>query len=203
VTAPDFPLPRDPFSVDHLARWPMGAERVELYDGELVWVGDFDERDAVVARRAFPGHRVRVELGVGLIVGSMAADHEEPRQWVDADGTEWDAFGGMVLRRNPGERHWTLEPWTENARRRNREQLAAYRAEEWDAIVAEYNADPRDVLAAWHYLREHPIFWSWEPRSWRWPRKCAPSTGTTGHEWPIRRSERSESSGPAAWAVFM
>jgi hypothetical protein len=53
MTAPELRLPRDPFTVDHLARWPMGAERVELDDGQLVRTGDFDERDAVVARRTF------------------------------------------------------------------------------------------------------------------------------------------------------
>jgi hypothetical protein len=31
----------------------MGAECVELDDAELVRTGDFDERDAVVARRTF------------------------------------------------------------------------------------------------------------------------------------------------------
>ena len=40
-------------------------------------------------------------------------------------------------------------------------QLAAYRAEEWGAMVAEYSAASRDVLAAWRYLQAHPIFWSW------------------------------------------
>jgi hypothetical protein len=34
--------------------WPIGAERIELDDGEFVRAGDFDERDAVVARRTFP-----------------------------------------------------------------------------------------------------------------------------------------------------
>jgi hypothetical protein len=39
--------------VDHPARWPIGTNRVELDDGELVRTGDFDEGDAVVARQSF------------------------------------------------------------------------------------------------------------------------------------------------------
>ena len=44
----------------------MGAERTELLDGELYWLGEFDERDLMTARRAMPGKRIRIEPGVGL-----------------------------------------------------------------------------------------------------------------------------------------
>jgi len=54
MAGPDLPGPREPFTVAHLERWPMGAERTELLDGQLYWSGDFDERDAMVARRALP-----------------------------------------------------------------------------------------------------------------------------------------------------
>ena len=59
LTARDLPLPHDPFTVDHLACWPMGTGRAELDDGELVWVGDFDERDAdmLAAWRYLPSWR--------------------------------------------------------------------------------------------------------------------------------------------------
>src|ERR1700721_3508714 len=55
MAGPDLPGPREPFTVAHLERWPMGAERTELLDGQLHWPGNFDERDARVARRALPG----------------------------------------------------------------------------------------------------------------------------------------------------
>jgi hypothetical protein len=42
----------------------MGAERVELDDGEFVRPGDFDEHHAIVARR-LSGHRVRTPRPVG------------------------------------------------------------------------------------------------------------------------------------------
>ena len=42
-------------------RWPTGAEKAELFDGSLVFTGPFDERDVVMARRAYPGRLV--ELG--------------------------------------------------------------------------------------------------------------------------------------------
>ena len=162
MKAPDLPSPREEFTTDHLARWPMGAERAELDDGKIVWPGEFDERDAVVAPRTFPGFRVRVEAGVGLIVArAPREEHEAPRKWTDSDGTQWHSFHGMVLRRDPGEQHWTLVPWTEDERRRNREQLTAYRSESWLTTVAEYVAHPGDLESAWSYLQAHPIFWSW------------------------------------------
>jgi hypothetical protein len=50
MAGPGLPGPREPFTAAHLQRWPMGAERTELFDGQLYWPGDFDERDAMVAR---------------------------------------------------------------------------------------------------------------------------------------------------------
>jgi hypothetical protein len=58
----------------------MSAERTELLDGQLYWPGDFDERDAVVARRALSGSRIRVEPGVGLTAGPVLEDEPESRE---------------------------------------------------------------------------------------------------------------------------
>jgi hypothetical protein len=139
----------------------MGAAAAALRDGELVWAGDFDERDAVVARRTFPGSRVRLQMGLGLVVGPLPAAEPESREWTDEHGTRWHSVGGMLLRSGADEEHWTAEPWTTGERQRNREQLAGWRAEQWLAVVAGYVGKPDDVQAAWRYLLEHPIFWSW------------------------------------------
>jgi len=92
----DLPGPREPFTVAHLERWPMGAGRAELLDGELYWSGDFDERDAMVARRTLPGSRIRVEPGVGLIAGSVPEDEPVSREWTDEDGTRWHEMNGVT-----------------------------------------------------------------------------------------------------------
>ena len=161
MARPDLPGPRDPFTVAHLERWPMGAERTELLDGQLYWPGDFDERDAIVARRVLPGHRIRVEPGVGLIAGPVLEDEPESREWADEDGTRRHEMNGMTLYQRPGERNWTMRPPTPQERRHNTEQVAAYRAEEWSSSVAAYAANPADVLAAWYYLTAHPAFWTY------------------------------------------
>jgi hypothetical protein len=157
----DLPGPREPFTVAHLERWPIGALRTELLDGQLYWSGNFDERDAMVARRALPGSRIHVEPGVGLIAGPVLEAEPESREWADEDGTRWHEINGMALYRRPGEQNWTMRPPTPEERHRNAEQLAAYRTEEWASTVAVYAADPADVLAVWRYLTKHPIFWSY------------------------------------------
>ena len=170
----------------------MGAERTELLDGQLYWPGDFDERDAVVARRALPGSRIRVEPGVGLTAGPVLEDEPESREWTGEDGTRWQEINGLTLYRRPGERNWTMRPPTREERRHNTEQLAAY------------TANRADVLAAWRYLTAHPVF-----RTYRVPndladidpadpgrcraRSCA-AAGVRrrgGSSWPPRR--------PASW----
>ena len=90
-----------PFTVAHLERWPMGAERAELLDGQLYWPGNFDERDAMVARRALPGSRIRVEPGVGLRAGPMLEDEPTSREWTDEDGTRWREMNGLTLSSGP------------------------------------------------------------------------------------------------------
>ncbi len=160
VTGTDLPGPREPFTA-HLRRWPMGAERTELLDGQLYWPGDFDERDAMVACRALPGSRIRVDPGAGLIAGPVPEDEPQVRVWTDADGTRWHEMNGMTLYQRPGERNWTMRPPTREERRRNNEQLAAYRAEEWAGTVAVYAANATDLLAAWRYLTAHPVFWTY------------------------------------------
>jgi hypothetical protein len=139
----------------------MDARRTELLDGELYWLGDFDERDAMMARRAMHGKRIRIEAGVGLIAGPVLEDEPVSREWVDGDGTRWHTINGMALFQRRGERNWTMRPPTREERRKNTEQLAAYRAEDWASTVNMYAANPVDVLAAWRYLTGHPLFWSY------------------------------------------
>jgi hypothetical protein len=81
MAGPDLSGPREPFTVAHLERWPMGAGRTELLDGRLYRPGDFDERDAMVARRALNGSRISVEPGVGLSAGPMLEDEPTSREW--------------------------------------------------------------------------------------------------------------------------
>jgi hypothetical protein len=161
MAGPDLPRPREPFTSAHLQRWPMGAERAELLDGQLYWSGEFDERDAMVARRALPGSRIRVKPGVGLIAGPVLEDEPESRERTDEEGTRWHEMNGMTLHQRRGERNWTMRPLTREERRRGTGQLAAYRAEGWARTVAAYAANPADVLAAWHYLTAHPVFWTY------------------------------------------
>ncbi|MGY1845462.1 hypothetical protein [Modestobacter sp. SYSU DS0875] len=52
-----------PFTVEDLARWPAGAERVEIVAGALCFVGLFGDQDLAVAQRVYPAHRVRLEDG--------------------------------------------------------------------------------------------------------------------------------------------
>ncbi len=161
MAGPDLPGPREPFTSAHLRRWPMGAERTELLDGQLYWPGEFDERDAMVARRALPGSRIRVKPGVGLVAGPVLEDEPESRERTDEEGTRWHEMNGMTLYQRRGERNWTMRPPTREERRHNTEQLAAYRAEGWARTVAQYAANPADVLTAWHYLTAHPVFWTY------------------------------------------
>jgi hypothetical protein len=161
MAGPDLPGPREPFTSAHLRRWPMGAERTELLDGRLYWPGEFDERDAMVARRALPGSRIRVKPGVGLVAGPVLEDEPESRERTDEEGTRWHEMNGMTLYQRRGERNWTMRPPTREERRHNTEQLAAYRAEGWARTVAQYAANPADVLTAWHYLTAHPVFWTY------------------------------------------
>jgi|SRR5580658_1644652 hypothetical protein len=69
------------------------------------WSGDFDERDATLARPTLPGHRIRVEPGVGLIAGSVLEDEPESREWTDEDGTRWQEMNGPSPYQRPGERN--------------------------------------------------------------------------------------------------
>jgi len=139
----------------------MGAERTELLEGQLYWPGNFDERDAMVARRTLPGSRIHVDPGVGLSAGPMLEDEPTSREWTDEDGTRWHEMNGLTLFQRPSERNWTMRSPTPEERRHNTEQLAAYRAEEWAGTVAAYAANPADVLAAWRYLTAHPVFWTY------------------------------------------
>jgi hypothetical protein len=158
--ADDLPSPDEPFTIDHLDRWPMGVVKRELIDGEAVFQGLFDDRDAAVARRAFPGRRVVVDDET-LTVAHVVREELRNEQWTDDDEVEHHHLGSLRLFRRPGQQNWTQEPSTQEEQRRNREQLAADEAQAWDKTVAAYAADPDDLVGCWRYLADHPIFWSW------------------------------------------
>jgi hypothetical protein len=61
-----------PFNADDMHRWPMGARKTELLDGEVIFYGGFDDTDLERARSAFPDVDVRLEPddeGNNLIIG--------------------------------------------------------------------------------------------------------------------------------------
>jgi hypothetical protein len=62
LPAADLPAARETFTAGRLSRRPIGGPRVELHDGELVWIGEFDQQGAV-PRRVFLGRRARTEPG--------------------------------------------------------------------------------------------------------------------------------------------
>ncbi|MGW7261166.1 hypothetical protein [Streptomyces sp. NPDC054834] len=49
-----------------LGRWPTAPIRTEVIHGVLLFTGDFDERDAITARRTYPGRRVLVNADGNL-----------------------------------------------------------------------------------------------------------------------------------------
>jgi hypothetical protein len=62
MPGPDLPPPYEPIDVDvYEYRWPMGSEKIELWDGAPYFYGYFDHRDVVIAERAFPGRRAVIE----------------------------------------------------------------------------------------------------------------------------------------------
>lgn len=66
MTGPDLPSPDQPITVDVFeCRWPTGAEKVELLYGDIFFYGEFDERDAEIARRAYPGRAIEFYPGPG------------------------------------------------------------------------------------------------------------------------------------------
>ncbi|MGW4244630.1 hypothetical protein [Nocardia sp. NPDC004722] len=60
----DLPKPESLFDLDvWLHRWPASCYATELHYGVLVFTGcdGFDERDAEIARRTYPGRRVLID----------------------------------------------------------------------------------------------------------------------------------------------
>lgn len=53
----------EPFTYEDLARWPSGADRVEIYEGGLLYSGEFTAADVAVARRTYPDHEVYLDEG--------------------------------------------------------------------------------------------------------------------------------------------
>jgi hypothetical protein len=64
---PDLPSPDQGWTIDaYIHRWPTGTEKVELFDGIPIFVGQFDERDVETARRCFPGRQVLLNEDGGI-----------------------------------------------------------------------------------------------------------------------------------------
>lgn len=69
MPGPDLPAPHQPFDVETWRhRWPTGAEKAELFDGVLVFSGEFDDRDVDIARRTYPGRPVLLNAAGGIEV---------------------------------------------------------------------------------------------------------------------------------------
>jgi hypothetical protein len=65
-SGPDLPPADQQIEVDVFgARWPTGAEKVELEEGCPVFYGLWDERDVEIAERAYPGRIVRLDQKPG------------------------------------------------------------------------------------------------------------------------------------------
>lgn len=65
-SGPDLPPPDQEITADVFgARWPTGAEKVELEDGCPVFYGEWDERDVELAELAYPGRIVRLDQPAG------------------------------------------------------------------------------------------------------------------------------------------
>ena len=110
-------------------------------------------------------------------------DEGDPR-WHEAHlpGKETGAMGSTPLRNEQGEIYayqWNgLEPgfW--------RGFWRDVIADEWARIVAEYEAEPDDAFAAWHYLDHHPVFWRFTDRRENLP---VNHVGRLEHEYAMTR----------------
>ena len=75
------PEPKLPFTLDDFRGcWPMKASKVELDDGHPLFDGEFDEEDANIAKRAFPGRPVTID-GAGNMTLHASGCTEETCQW--------------------------------------------------------------------------------------------------------------------------
>lgn len=82
MPGPDLPAPYEPMTVDALLhRWPTAAEKAELVYGVLWFTGSFDERDVLIAQRAYPGRRVLLNAEGGIEVHPAAPG--EPRSFLE------------------------------------------------------------------------------------------------------------------------
>jgi hypothetical protein len=78
MNGPDLPAPDELFNIDAWQyRWPTGAEKAELYEGVIVFCGQFDERDVVTAQRTYPGRPVVLNESGGIEI--HPADIAPPR----------------------------------------------------------------------------------------------------------------------------
>jgi hypothetical protein len=66
---PDLPPPDRGFTADEWRhRWPTGAEKAELMGGILMFSGEFDERDVVIAGNCYPGRQILLNAEGGIEV---------------------------------------------------------------------------------------------------------------------------------------
>ncbi len=83
MNGPDLPLPQERMTVEVLLhRWPSAVVKTELVHGVLLFEGAFDERDAVIAARAYPGRRVLINGDGGIEVHPAGAGR--PQSLLDA-----------------------------------------------------------------------------------------------------------------------
>ena len=86
---PDLPRPQEGFGIDSfIRRWPTGAEKVELENGDPVFYGRWDERDVEIAQRAYPGRVVRLDQRPGVpgtlrILPAASVNRTAPQHVVD------------------------------------------------------------------------------------------------------------------------
>ncbi|MFE7306335.1 hypothetical protein ACFU8A_17430 [Streptomyces sp. NPDC057546] len=75
VPGPDLPAPDQPMTTEALLhRWPSAYMRTELVHGVIMFSGDFDERDAAIARRTYPGRQVLLNADGGIEVHPAGTD---------------------------------------------------------------------------------------------------------------------------------
>ncbi|ONI76955.1 hypothetical protein ALI144C_33075 [Actinosynnema sp. ALI-1.44] len=83
MNGPDLPSPDELFDIDAWQyRWPTGAEKVELCRGVIVFTGQFDERDTVIAQRTYPGRHVVLNEDGGVEI--HPAGENPPRSILEA-----------------------------------------------------------------------------------------------------------------------
>lgn len=82
VPGPDLPAADQPMTTEaFLHRWPSAPMRTELVYGVMLFTGNFDERDAAIAQRAYPGRHVLLNADRAIEVHPAGA--VPPRSLLD------------------------------------------------------------------------------------------------------------------------